>query len=821
MKKLLLLFISVLMAISLSGQQRGTRPGGQIPEITIKGVLTDNESQLPLEFATVSIFSQADSSLVSGAMTDMDGMFSVDVRPGSYYAVAEFIGYQALPIDIIIDRDKIRSGDRVVDLGSLFMSAAGIQLEGVEIVSQRSETVMSLDKRVFNVGQDLANRGGTAQDILDNVPSVTVDIDGGVSLRGSSGVRILINGRPSGLAGADNANGLRSIPANMIESVEVITNPSARYEAEGMSGIINIILKKETGSGFNGSFDVNAGYPEQAGFGANINYRKGKVNWFANYGLRYNTNLGGGKSYAETTMENFNFIQEQFSDRDRKSLSNSLRGGIDYFISENENLTGTFQYRLSDEDNLATIDYLDYMNDYPSNLTRSTLRTDDQIEDEENFEYSINYRKQYSTREHELKATVQFSNDTETQYSDFREQAISFIGENVADVIQRSDNAEGEKNWLFQLDFTKPLGENGKFEIGGRSTIRDIGNHYLVEQLYGEEWTNLEGLSNDFNYNEDIHAAYLIYGNKMNKFSYQMGLRGEYSKVITQLIQTGEVNDRDYSNLFPSGHINYEFNQGNSVQMSYSKRMRRPRFWDLNPFFTFSDSRNTFSGNPNLDPELTDSYEVSYIKYWNSITLTSSLFYRHTDNTIERILEFKPDGTTNRIPQNLATRNDYGAELTFAYSGVKWMRLDGNLNAFQTATNGANIDSRLQASDFTWFGRLTSRFTFWNKSDLQLRFNYRAPVNTTQGVSRSIASLDIGFSKDVSSNGTFTLSVRDAFNSRKRREETFGEGFYRESEFQWRARTINLSYNYRINQKKKRGGREGGGDGDYEGGGEF
>ncbi len=817
MKKTILLFGFLLVCFLVNGQ-RGNRPGGQRPQINITGSIIDSEIGSPLEFATISIYQLKDSALVSGGLTDMDGLFSFQIPAGRYYGVAEFIGYESKPVEIVIDRDQLRSGNRTVDLGQIALSADAVQLEGVEVVAERSESVMALDKRVFNVGQDLANRGGTAEDILDNVPSVTVDIDGGVSLRGSAGVRILINGRPSGLAGADNANGLRSIPSNMIERVEVITNPGARYEAEGMAGIINIILKKEDRSGFNGSFDVNTGYPAQAGVSANINYRKGNINWFANMGVRYRENVGGGSSYLETQNDQSIFYQEIDQDRDRTGLSNSIRAGVDYFLSEKENITGAFLYRRSDEDNFATINYADYRDNYPNNLITETLRTDDEKEDESNLEYSVTYAKEFSSRNHRLEATVQYRDDIESEGSDFLETARSLIGENIPNIVQQSANDEGEKNWLFQLDFVKPINEDGRFEVGGRSSIRMINNDYRVEQLNDGVFESLPGLTNNFNYDEDIHAIYTIYGNKLGRFSYQGGLRYEYSLVLTELITTGEVNDRSYSNLFPSTFLNYELNEGNSLQISYSRRIRRPRFWDLNPFFTFSDSRNTFSGNPNLDPELTNSYELNHIKIWDKLTVTSGLFYRHTTDAIQRILEFNSDGTTNRIPENLATRKDYGAELTFAYSGLPWLRLDGNINAFRTQVDGGNIDGSLSADDYTWFGRLTSRFTFWNKSDLQLRFNYRAPVDTPQGVRKAIASLDVGFSKDLNSNTSMTLSVRDLFNSRKRRSETFGEGFYRESEFQWRARTFNLAFNYRINQKKKRqrsGGRDGG---DFEGG---
>ena len=278
-------------------------------------------------------------------------------------------------MDIPFDRDAIRSGNRTIDLGVVGLQVAGIALNEVEIRAEKSETQFSLDKRVFNVGKDLANQGGTAQDILDNVPSVSVDIEGGVSLRGSEGVRILIDGRPSGLANQDNANGLRSIPANLIESVEVITNPSARYEAEGMAGIINIILKKDKGSGFNGSFDVNGGYPEQAGVGANVNYRKGKVNWFANLGLNRRVSPGRGFSLSTLDRPTDTFIQEITRESDRKSLSNSARFGIDFFPSEKEILTGALLYRRSDEDNFSALTYNDFINTFPDNLVSSTLRT--------------------------------------------------------------------------------------------------------------------------------------------------------------------------------------------------------------------------------------------------------------------------------------------------------------------------------------------------------------------------------------------------------------------------------------------------------------
>ena len=820
-RKSVLILALALFVTSLTAQ-RGGRPGGRAgaPEITVKGKIVDADTQAPLEFATISLFSKIDTTLITGGLTEPDGTFAIKAKIGQMYALLEYISYEPQKVDVIIDRDAIRSGSRSIDLGTITLALSGIALDNIEIRAEKSETQFSLDKRVFNVGKDLANQGGSAEDILDNVPSVTVDIEGAVSLRGSEGVRILIDGKPSGLANQDNANGLRSIPANLIESVEVITNPSARYEAEGMAGIINIVLKKDKGSGFNGSFDVSAGYPNQSGIGANVNYRKDKVNWFANYGLRHRTGPGNGRSFLRQERETDIFFQEAIRQNERSSLSNSIRFGIDYLPSEKETLTGAFLYRRSDENNFGSLTYNEFIDNFPENLVTTTLRTDDETEDESNLEYSVNYKKEYSSRKHTLEATIQYQDNIESEGSDFLEQSDVFVGDAIPNLVQRSDNDESQKQWLFQLDFNKPVGKDGSFELGARTSLRSINNDYLVQQEEDGTLQKLIGLSNNFNYDENVHAVYSIYGNKANKFSYQFGLRAEYSDILTELLETNEVNPRDYFNFFPSSFLNYELSEGSTIQTSYSRRIRRPRFFDLNPFFTFSDSRNTFSGNPNLDPEFTDSYEINYISYSDNVTISGGLFYRHTTDVIQRILEFNEDGTTNRLPQNLATGDDIGVELTFQYSGLKWLRLNGNANFYQQEVNGQNVNDTFQSNTTTWNTRWTSRFTFWQGSDLQLRFNYRAPRETVQGRSNSVATLDLGWSKDVlGKQGTLTLSVRDLFNSRRRQGETIGENFFQESEFQWRARTATLSFNYRINQKKKRGGQRGQGGGDFEGGG--
>jgi len=344
-----------------------------------------------------------------------------------------------------------------------------------------------------------------------------------------------------------------------------------------------------------------------------------------------------------------------------------------------------------------------------------------------------------------------------------------------------------------------------------------------VGDIIGLDTVGIPGLVNDFFYNEDIHAAYFIYGNGFDKFSYQLGLRGEYSFIKTQLPSAGAdgINENNYLNLFPSGHFNYNMSETNSWQISYSRRVRRPRFWDLNPFFSFTDSRNFFSGNPIVNPEFTDSYEISNIKFWEQFNITGSLFYRKTTSSIQRIQIAQLDeGTTLRVPLNIGNIDDIGFDATMSYSGLSWLRLDGNLSIFknQLTVNEAEVTNAVY-NRITYNGRLTARFTFYD-SDLQLRGNYRGPRVSAQGTWDPVGSLDLGWSKDfLAKKLTLTLSVRDLFNSRKRRGTTDFENFFQQSEFQWRSRFYNLAASYRINQKKKRGGGRRGGNND--GGGEF
>jgi outer membrane receptor protein involved in Fe transport len=420
-------------------------------------------------------------------------------------------------------------------------------------------------------------------------------------------------------------------------------------------------------------------------------------------------------------------------------------------------------------------------------------------------EYTLDYLKKYKQDGRELKSSVQYSINDDIEDATYTQSNFT---NNILEAItgkQRSENSEKQKNLIFTADYVHPITKDSKFELGWRTQIRGISNDYIVEDSIQQIWIKNTQFTNQFRYDENVHAAYAIYGTKINKFSYQAGLRAEYTDFTTKLLETNEVNPRNFLKLFPSGHINYELKGQNQVQLSYSRRIQRPRFWDLNPFFTFADNRNIMSGNPNLNPEFTDSYELGHVKYWEKGNLGTNIFWRHTTDVIQRITNFNADGTTLTMPLNLATSDNAGIEFLFAYNATKWLRLDGNANIFRNVIKGNYEGQDLGADSYSWFGRIGSRITFWKNADLQTRLNYRAPVDIPLGQQKAQYIVDIAFSKDFwKNNATFTLAARDLFNSRRRNTELLTDTYYQRVDQQWRRAPIVATFSYRLNMKKDR-----------------
>jgi ferric enterobactin receptor len=798
----ILLFIS-LAVVKVSAQA----PGNGL----VKGKILDSLSSAPVSFATIRIFKTSDNKLINGDISHDAGEFEIEIPFGLYYAEIDFMGYESRKIKNI----KLSQENSTNDLGTIRLTTSVSTLDEIVVQADKSTMELSLDKKVFNVGKDLANAGGSANDILMNIPSVSVDPEGTVKLRGSDNVRILIDGKPSGLVSFKGGSGLQQLQANMIERVEVITNPSARYEAEGMAGIINIILKKERNQGFNGSFELITGHPTNLGGAANLNYRHKKINFFINYSIAYREQPGVGELYQEVYdmdgsepnvyMGDTTFLLKQNTKGRIDGFNTNIRGGLDYYFDEKNILTASYLYRRSEVTRVTNILYEDYLFDL-SNMSSFTTRRQDEEEVEPNSEYSLIYKKSYKQKGHELTGEIKYLDNWESSQQLFTQNSFQSDGTPDNSTLEKSFNDEFEKQWLFQVDYVKPIGKEGKFETGVRASFRDMVNDYVVVRQNNEgEFEALPGLDNVFLYDENIQAVYGILGNKSNKLSYQAGLRAEWTDVKTTLKETPDgVNPRKYANLFPSAHLTLDLPKENAIQVSYSRRVRRPFYNDLSPFMTFSDSRNFFSGNPDLNPEFSNVFEIGHVKYFEKGSFSSSVYYRDSRDKIDRIRTVDDKGNSVTITKNLLSEKATGVEFTSAYNPVSWWKLDFNFNFFHADIDGSNIEATYKTTTLSWFARQTSRFTLPNNFDIQVRGNYEAPQNTAQGKRRALYYADLSLSKDVlKGRGTINFNVLDVFNTRRIRSISEGVNFYTDSNFQARRRQFNLTFNYRIKQAKQ------------------
>ncbi len=777
-------------------------------QYNIIGTVTDESGNKGMEYARVSLLTIADSSAIAGTITDAQGSFSLTAPFGSYMIQISFLGYETFFSEQVL----LDAAHPSILLPPFQLKEQATTLDEVEIAAERNLVEVSLDKKIYNVGQDLTNAGATASDILGNIPSITVDSEGNIKLRGSQSVRILVDGRPSGLVAGD---GLRQLMGSLIESVEVITNPSARYEAEGNVGIINIVLKKEKKEGFNGSFELILGEPANYGMVANVNYRVKKLNFFLNYGIAYQIQPNIRSLYQEifqddpTPLNNdTTFIQSQSGEGRRKGINNNIRGGLDYYINEQNILTASYRFQRTDGKRITDFRYEDFLFT-PDNLVLTSLRNQYEEENEPYSEYVLSYKKLFDQEGHELNIDARYLNYWE--YSDQTFTELSFLPtETEAEgttVVQRSINDEFEDQYVIQLDYIQPVGEEGKLEAGFRSSIRDMTNDYIAsQQNESGVFETIPEFDNIFVYDEDIYAAYGIWANKHSKISYQIGLRAEVTDVKTTLEETNEVNPRNYSNLFPSAHLSFHLAGNQDIQLSYSRRVRRPVYTELSPFVTLADGRNFFSGNPDLDPEFTHSLEIGHLKYFQKGSLSTSLYYRNSQGTIQRIIRIDDSsadsiGFSTRIPENLNHQHAAGLEMAFGYNLYPWWKLDASANFFRVITDGTNLEETFESDTYTLILRQTSRFTLPNQLSIQFRANYEAPEQTPQGRRKGLYFFDVSIKKTFwKTKGAVTLNALDLFNSRKIRTIIEGETFFSNRMTQFRRRQVNLTLSYRLKE---------------------
>ncbi len=789
----------------------------------ITGTVVDKDAGIPLEYATITITNPNNATDVEGGITDMSGNFNVAVAPGKYTIKIEYISFEP----IILNRTV--TGD--LSLGTIQLEFAASSLDEVTVVAETTTVDVRLDKKIYNIGKDLTTAGGTVGDALNNVPSVAVDVEGGISLRGNENVRILINGKPSAIAGFGSTDVLRQLPADAIERVEVITSPSARYDAEGTAGILNIILRKEKTLGFNGSINTSVGNPDLASISANLNLRTEKFNIFNTTGYRYTSSPGNGffdTNYlsSETTDPTYDRIIE---DRDIQRLNRGFNTnlGIEYYLTDMSSVTASVFYRNGND------------TDETTNLTQSfrdasrvleTERVERLKEKDDSYQLSLNYINKFNENGHQLTADFQYENSEETQNTRINED-ITFDTEDTTPIIgERLFTTEKQKEYLVQADYVLPFSENWQFEAGYRGSFENEITDFSVNQEQIANSGNFvlnDTLTNIFDYTENVNAVYTQIGSKFGKLSFLAGLRLENTQLkgkIDSRLTEAELQDifgfaidtdfdNDYLGLFPTLNLTYELNERENITLGYNRRINRPRGWFLNPFPDRDSRNNVFQGNPNLAPAYANAYDLGYLKRWDKLTLTSSIYFqRETESfeVIEEIVELQGQGTNTNgntvirsIPFNLSSNERIGAEIGVLYNPIKWLRLNGSFNFFQFNTEGFFNDVDYSAKNTSYFARFSSKVTLPFQIDWQTNANYRGAAQNAQSDTDGILSVDLALSKDVfGDNATVSMNVSDLFNGRKRSQFTTNDLFTRDSEFQWRQRQINLSFVYRFNQRK-------------------
>lgn len=750
--------------------------------VQIRGAVLDAYSSQPMEYVTVAIKSAVTENILSGTTTTADGKFSATSDSTAFYVEISFIGFETKTIK------EFELNNNLLDLGTVMLNASSESLDEVSVRAERSQTEFRLDKRVFNVGKDLSTTGAGALEVLNNVPSVNVDLEGQVSLRGNSGVQILINGKPSVIA-SESGNALNTITADMIEKIEVITNPSAKYEAEGTAGIINIVIKKEDRRGINGSVTLNTGTPHNHSLGLSLNRRTEKLNLFTQVGVGYR------ELPTDITFLNWNYPEDQFI----RSVGEEFRNenfynfvlGTDYFIDSFNviTLSGNFAYEIEDQPSAFQFERLNFTSEEVAvwERTETTEATNPK------YQYEFQYKRDFRDhKEHFLLFSALGNFFGKDQFSEFLTEETVGISEQGN---QRTRTDFREARFTFNLDYTHPFKEDWIWETGAQYVMNDVSNDFEVSDSIGGEWVSNPGLTNEFQFDQKVLGTYTTLAFERDRWGIKLGIRGEYTDVATLLVTTGESNDRNFVNLFPSGHTSFKVSEKVSLQAGYSRRIYRPRLWDLNPFFNIRNNFAVRRGNPDLQPEFTDSYELTSIYIFPDVSFNAGVYHQYTTDLIERITLLE-DEISVTAPYNVGASNTTGVELNGKYTPWKNVTLTGDFNYGYFSRQVALDSLEFSFNGQRWSSRLTTKFKLPWEFEVELIGRYRSSFETTQGNEADNIYADMGVRKKLlGGKAIINFSVRDIFASRVDVSTSSQEFFLQASQRQ-RGRFITLGFSY-------------------------
>ncbi len=777
-------------------------PGPQVPSAPgeVRGSIIENESKQPLPSAAVAVRSKRDSSLISGAMAGPDGKFVVSgLRPGAYYVRVTKIGFGPQTKDFVIAPDAPRQALAPITLGKV-----AISLATQEIVAEKAAMTVEADRNAYSAKQ-VAPAATNASEVLDAVPSVQVDHDGKVSLRGNENVAVQINGRVSPMRGAQLGQFLKTLPSGVVDKIEVIPNPSAKYDPEGMAGIINIVLKENVDLGLSGGFNVAGATAGRYNTNGNIGYQSGPFTTFTSYGFNYDERdvLGFNNRErldavgAATRYTNQDILGLQ------ANAGHNVTTTIDYKPNKRDVITNSVILNRRHGADNNTTGYTEINSSNAVNSRYDRIRgsnTTSQMVD-----YTLAWKRTLEPRKHEV------STEFRVNHTGDKDNTSQFrVPLNSTNSVERElDNTDAVTKTLnAQLDYMRVLKPGRKLETGFKGTERWLDRDYLVtKDLLGNNQWAVSNLSNDFSFSENVSAGYAVLSQAKGKFDLQGGLRAEYASRDFSLSKTNENFPYSYTSLFPSGNISYKKSDLLNMKASYSRRIRRPGTQELNPFPQFLDPQNALIGNPNLSPEYTDAFELGLTKSGGVYTFQLQPFYRHTTNVIR--VDINTDGkidgrdVTTVSFKNLASNNSWGTDATTQLRfGKKFNGLVG-LNVFKTVTDGGS-ETALTTDAIAFSGRLNGNLNITDALSMSANYRYQAPQKIEKGRFAANQQTFISFRQKVyGEKGSVTLRFVDPFNTIGFRIKTGNETILQNTKRTFGVRGTFLSFNYNFGQTPK------------------
>lgn len=813
-----LLFLSLFSTDFLFGQHQ-LSSGPRIGILT--GTVQDSITKLPIDYASVRIFSLRDSSNVAQIYTDSKGFFKLEEIPaGKYYAKITYFGYITKAISGISFTTEIPGRDLAIIRIS---PEQAVGLEEVTVTAKQELLTNSLDKKVYNVGEDLSVKGGTVNDVLNNIPSVEVDQDGKISLRGDEKVTILIDGRPSTLAGGNGKSLLDALPSGSIERIEIVNNPSAKYDPDGTSGIINIVLKKNKLRGVNGNVALSAGTGNTYNGSASLSLRNSKINVYGTYAYRYYEGQRDRFGYMTNTIGDSVYRLNQDRTGTDLNITHTARLGADFYLKPRNTLGITLTGNFAERERTGTLFNEQLLNeDVP---LKEWSRKSSDPSNTQNADVNLNYKLDFKEDKGLLTFdfTQSIGNDDTKGFYDESYQTVNGSPVYAPDLVQRLKNREQSHVSTFQSDFTHLLPKNMRVEAGAKAIVRQLSVNTFSETRDNATDIYLEDTLSNFrySYDEQIYSLYGNFAQQIKKFKYQLGVRAEQASQAPALVSKNESFRNDYFNLFPSAYLKYNFTEKVELSLGYSKRINRPTSENLNPFTNYADPLNLMRGNPGLRPEYIHSFDLGFGFNRKKISLTASVYFRQTENVIQRVKLFYDNGTSTATFANIDESRSLGSEIVLVYRPFSWFKnmISLNGNRIQYVDDSQEID--WNNTGFNWGAKYAGTFEFWKKTaSVQLNARYNSPIFTAQGKVQPRMSVDLSGEKSLK-GGKWTVGFRlsDVFNTQEFRFEVEQGNNYQYSRFKQNTRRFYLNASYKFGKyevsKKSKVSQDNGGGGDF------